>query len=101
MERCTLRCTNGLNSLLKSEQLLEPGSMNEFPQTQMNEIEDYDHQEDGFITDLEANRNLCPVIWLRTFRTTNREESHLVFRDRRFYNLLVIAATTTLYQETW
>jgi len=41
--------------------MLEPGRINNLPERQVNEVEDYDHKKDGFITDLQADGDLRPV----------------------------------------
>jgi len=53
--------------------MLEPGCIDNLPETQVNEVEDDDHQKDGFVTDLEADADLSSVTRLRAFRTVNRE----------------------------
>jgi hypothetical protein len=58
--------------LTQSEQLLEPGSIGDFAEREMNEVEDYDHKKNGFITDLQVDGHLSSIILSAGTRTTRR-----------------------------
>jgi len=59
------------SNTLKAEQMLKPRGAIDLPNREMNEIEDDDHEQDGFITDLNVDRYLGPVIPLGMSRETN------------------------------
>jgi len=65
MERCSFteheRALRHDHLRTQSEQLLEPSRIGDFPKGQVNKVKDYDHQKNGFITDLQADRDLRSI----------------------------------------
>ena len=87
--------------LAKAEYLLDPASIKELSQAQVNEIEDNYYQKNGFIADLKMDSYLRPVTCPSRFRTTDSDRLIAPFRRRFVRTPFAVAATTTRHQELW
>lgn len=104
MGRCTLRCTTipyGELNTKRLEQLFQPPGVKKFTDAKMNEIEDHDHQKDGFITDPKVDGHFGTVIFARMVRTFKMEQFRRPFRVNFTNPTLDVPAATTLHQGTW